>query len=92
MSGALSSSLGPIPQLVLSISPAHAAAVTPSDTVALPVTASRLYVGSAGALTVITAAGQTVAFAAVPAGTTIDLQVTQVKATGTVASSIVALW
>ena len=68
----------------------NAAAVTPSDTVDLSDVTQALYVGGAGALAVITMAGQTVTFAAVAAGTTHELRVSRVKATGTVASSIVA--
>lgn len=67
------------------------AAVTPSDTVDLTFITRAIYVGSAGALTVILAGGATVAFAAVPAGTWLWIAVTRVKATGTAAGSIVAL-
>jgi hypothetical protein len=70
----------------------HAAAVTPSDANDLANVASAVYVGGAGALVVITAGGETVTFAAVPAGTTIPLRVARVKATGTAATSIVAVW
>ena len=70
----------------------NAAAVTPSDSADLADVTQALYIGSAGALVAVTMAGQTVTFAAVPAGTTIELRVSRVKATGTVASSIVALW
>lgn len=69
-----------------------AAAVAPSDTNDLAAVTRGLYVGGAGALTVITAAGNTVAFAAVPAGTTIRIRVSRVKLTGTAATSIVALY
>lgn len=70
----------------------HAVAVTPSDSSALANSARALYVGGAGALKVDTAGGETgVVFAAVPAGTTIVLSVTKVYATGTTATSIVAL-
>jgi hypothetical protein len=69
-----------------------AAAVTPSDANDLGFVTRALYVGGAGAVTVIMANGETVASAAVPAGTTIPIRVSRVKATGTAASSIVALW
>ena len=67
-------------------------AVVPSDTVPLSNPAQVLWVGGAGSLTVITPAGQTVTFAAVPAGVVVPIQATTVKATGTTATSIVALW
>lgn len=68
-----------------------AVAVTPSDATVLTPTRA-LYIGSTGALTVKMAGdGAIVAFAAVPVGI-FPIQVTQVRATGTVASSIVALW
>ena len=69
----------------------HAEAVTPSDTVDLTNISMALYVGTAGALTVITSRGETVAFGAVTAGSVIPIRVSRVKATGTAASNIVAL-
>lgn len=66
-------------------------AITPSDTVDCAAVTRKVYVGGAGALTVITKAGTTLTFAAVPAGTTIDLRISRVMATGTVATSIVGL-
>jgi hypothetical protein len=70
----------------------HAAAVTPSDSTDLTNVTRAIYVGGAGALTVVMADGTTIAFAAVPAGTTIPIRASRVKATGTAATSIVALW
>jgi len=68
------------------------AAVTPSDTVDTTFVTAALYVGGAGALTVTPfGGGANVAFAAVPAGTTIPIRVTRVLSTGTAATSIVAL-
>jgi hypothetical protein len=67
------------------------AAVTPSDTVDLAFTTRAIYVGGAGTLTVILAGGATVEFLAVPAGTWLWIAATRVKATGTSATSIVAL-
>jgi hypothetical protein len=70
----------------------RAVAVVPSDTVALASPTSKVYVGGAGALTVImngdTAA---VTFAAVAAGAMLDISVTKVMATGTNATLILAL-
>lgn len=68
-----------------------AAVVTPSDSTDIPVTRG-LYIGTTGNLTVITAAGNTVPWVAVPAGQILPIQVTRVKATGTTASNIVAMY
>jgi hypothetical protein len=70
----------------------RAQAVTPSDTVDLTNVSRALYVGGAGAVTVILADfATTVAFAAVPAGSILPVRVSRVKATGTAATSIVAI-
>ena len=73
---------------------AAAAAVTPNDATDLPNgPANAIYVGGAGTLTVDMAGnGATVLFGAVPAGTTIPIKVKRVRATGTAATSIVALF
>jgi hypothetical protein len=77
----------------------RAAAVTPSNTVDIPsITGGTsnngcvLYVGGAGDLKVDTVGGDAVTFVAVPAGSFIPVQVTRVYASGTSATSIVALW
>jgi hypothetical protein len=77
----------------------RAAAVTPSNTVDIPSVSGGtsnngcvLYVGGAGDLKVDTVGGDAVTFVAVPAGSFIPVQVTRVYATGTSATSIVALW
>lgn len=51
-----------------------------------------LYVGVTGDVKVKTAAGNDVVFTGVPAGSFMPVQVTQVFATGTTATNIVALW
>lgn len=51
-----------------------------------------LYIGGAGDLNVITAAGQTVLFKAVPVGTFIPINVIKVLSTSTTATFILALW
>lgn len=72
-------------------------AATPSDTVDLPVITRGIYVGGAGDLTV-NLAGQDgslsnpVLFKAVPVGTTLWIKATRVKATGTTATDLTALW
>jgi hypothetical protein len=77
----------------------RAAAVTPSNTVDIPsITGGTsnngcvLYVGGAGNLRVDTIGGDDVTFTGVLAGSFIPVQVTRVYATGTTATSIVALW
>jgi len=77
----------------------RAAAVTPSNTVDIPsITGGTsnngcvLYVGGAGNLTVDTVGGDTVTFTGILGGSFIPVQVTRVYATGTTATSIVALW
>ena len=70
----------------------HASAVTPSDTVPLATDARGLYVGGAGNVQLVTSGGETVTFAGIPAGLILPVRVHQVLATGTTASSIVALW
>lgn len=73
---------------------AHFAAVTPSDTVPLPVACSDFYIGAAGNLNVV-AQGDTVANAvvlAVPGGVLrLPWPVIQIMATDTTASGIVGL-
>lgn len=70
-----------------------AAAVTPSNTVDLVFFSRALYVGVTGDVSVIMAGdGATVVFPAVPAGTVLPIRVSRVRATGTTASSIVAVW
>lgn len=51
-----------------------------------------LYVGAAGDVEVVTAGGDTVVFATVPAGAFIPVNVVQVKASSTDAGRIIALW
>lgn len=69
-----------------------ATTVTPSDTATLRGVVG-LYIGGAGAVSVVMAGeGNTPAvFSAVPAGTILPIAVKQVKATGTVATLILAL-
>lgn len=67
----------------------NAAAITPSDSAANAFDA--IYVGGAGALAVVTQGGQSVTFAAVPAGSILYVKTQKVLATGTVATSLVGL-
>lgn len=68
-----------------------AGAVTPSDTIALPVTTRALYVGGAGNIVALMQGGQVVTFTAVPVGTTLHVAVTRVNATLTTATNLVWL-
>lgn len=79
----------------------RAAAVTPSNSTDIPSVSTQdgsgnngcvLYVGGAGNLKVTTAGGDEVTFTGVLAGSFIPVQVIRVWATGTSATSIVALW
>lgn len=65
-------------------------AVTPSDVTVIY--ATRLYIGGAGAVALVPlGGGAAVTFAAVPAGTILDVSCSQVMATNTTATNIVAL-
>ena len=68
-----------------------AAAVTPSDTENFAVVARGLWVGGAGNVTLVTAAGRTVTFSAVAAGTLLPIRCSRVNAALTSATLIVAL-
>ena len=76
---------------VITSPPEHAMTVTPSDTADLPAPA-RIYVGVTGNVSVVTAGGETVAFAAFPAGAMLPVLVRRVRSTGTGASSLVAVF
>jgi hypothetical protein len=71
----------------------HAAAITPSDSVALASLTRMIYVGGAGDVT-LQLAGDSVAVTlkAVPVGTMLEVCASLVKATGTTATNLVALW
>jgi len=69
-----------------------AIAVTPSDSTPLSNVTRWMFVGGTGNLTVVMNDGTTAEFPGVPAGTLLPVRVSQVKATGTTATEIVALW
>ncbi len=71
--------------------PGDAAAVTPSDTVNFE-TASVLFVGTTGAVRVLTAQGSDVTFGIIPGGTVVPLQVLRVYATGTNATNLIRIF
>lgn len=64
--------------------------VTPSDSAPLSRPCRALYVGGAGDLVVVTAGGDTVTFADVPAGTVLPVRVVKVLA-ATTATAVVAI-
>jgi hypothetical protein len=71
----------------------NAAAVTPNDGADLAVAARALYIGAgSGGLKVTMQGGQDVTFAGLSVGVLYPFSVTRVWATGTTASSIVAIW
>ena len=55
-------------------------------------TGCNLYVGGAGAVSVVTIGGDTATFFAVPAGTTLPIQVIKLRTTSTTATNVMALW
>lgn len=68
------------------------AAVTPNDGADLSINSRAIYVGQAGNLAVVMVGGQAVNFTGIAAGTLLPVRVSRVRATGTTAGSIVALW
>ena len=68
-----------------------AAVVTPSDT-ADQGNVRGLYVGGAGNVSIVTAAGNTCVFTGVTAGSILPVRCTKVRSTGTTATTIVALY
>jgi len=51
-----------------------------------------LYVGGAGNVSVVTVGGDTATFFAVPAGTTLPIQVVKLRSTSTTATNVMGLW
>lgn len=75
------------------LSSAHnGSSVTPSDATILAAGVRGLWVGVTGDVAIKFVGGATVTLGAVPAGTLLAVQVTQVLATGTTATGIVALY
>lgn len=68
----------------------HAAAVVPNDGADLPTASKRLFVGGAGAVTLVTVGGDTVTYMSVIAGAYLQVRAARVKATGTTATAIIA--
>lgn len=75
------------------VAPARdAAPVTPSDSADLAQLPRALFIGTAGNVAVVMAGGQSVTFESCAAGTVLPVRATRIKATGTTAAAIVALW
>jgi hypothetical protein len=70
----------------------NAGAVAPNDSADLSPPARALYVGNAGNVNLDTVGGETNVSLFATAGATINLQVKRVRATGTDATRILALW
>ena len=51
-----------------------------------------LYIGGTGNVSVVTLGGETITFNGVPAGTTLPIQVIQIRATNTTATLVNAMW
>lgn len=71
---------------------AHALAVTPSDALPLPQTCRAVYIGSSGNLAAVMASGESLGFTGLQGGMIYPLRLSQIRATGTTAGSIVALY
>lgn len=63
-----------------------------SDQAGLGNTGCFLYVGGTGNVSVITLGGEQITFNGIPAGTTLPIQVVKLRATGTTATLVNALW
>jgi DNA-binding beta-propeller fold protein YncE len=66
--------------------------ITPNDGADLAFTTKAVYVGGAGALSVIDAKGNTVLLSGIPAGTCLRIAVNRIRLTGTTATLIVAMF
>lgn len=71
---------------------ANGAAVTPNDSTDLATVARALWVGTGGAVALVTVGGSDITLSGVPSGTLLPVRAARVKSTGTTASNIVALW
>ncbi len=75
------------------ISPARGGTpVTPNDTTDLSQVSRALYVGQGGDISLTLADGDTLVFEAVPSGSILPVRASIVRATGTTAAAIIALW
>ena len=70
----------------------RAVAVTPSDSADLATSCRALYIGGSGNVALITVGQDTVTFTNLPSGALLPVRTSRVLATGTTATSIVAVW
>lgn len=74
----------------------NAMAITPNDGSDMTYTCRALYIGGSGDISVVMdnggRGGNTVTFVGLTAGTILPIQAARVRATGTTATNIVALW
>lgn len=71
---------------------AAGASVTPSDAADLAATSRALWIGTGGDLALTLSGGDEVSLAGVPGGTLLPVRARRVRAAGTTAAGIVALW
>ncbi len=69
-----------------------AVSVNPNDTAPLAAVSRALYVGQTGNVSIEMAGGQIIDFDNVQGGTVLAVRALRVRATGTTAAGIVALW
>ena len=67
-------------------------AITKHDTTNFAYQVRGIYVGGAGAVTIVTPAGSVITFSGVPAGTILPVRATRVNSTGTDATNMVGLY
>ena len=75
----------------------NAAAITPADDADMEYACRAIYVGgddggTAGNIALVTVNGDEVTFKLVPVGKTLRVRAARVKATGTTATDLIALW
>ncbi len=70
----------------------NAAAVAPSDTATLSTVSRALYVGQTGDISVEMQSGEIVTFQNVQGGSILALRTLKIRASGTTALGIVAMW
>ena len=70
----------------------HAAAVTPSDTLDLTNVTRGIFVGGLGSIALVTEGGETATLVSPTMGAVLRISASRIKATGTTASNLVALW
>lgn len=68
------------------------AAITPDDGADLPVEARAIYVGGDGDLSGVTLGGTTLSFVGLTAGSILPVAFSRIRATGTTATNLVALF